>query len=139
MMWLAGLVLVALSLPLTLSSPINAVSMRANETVISRRGLETQWKLADLNNEFKGILWDAAFSGEKGECTSEQLDTLVYATRASMWMLETATADTTFYYSDAWDRYFKPYQSWLDSGYEYLNASARIIRKFIRSPLLTIC
>jgi hypothetical protein len=62
------------------------------------------WKAADLNDEFKGIWWNHL--SEDGDCTAEQVDKLVYATRATMDFTALPRKDIQYEYSAAWERYF---------------------------------
>jgi hypothetical protein len=131
MLWLAALAVVAQVLPFVSASPITTVTIQTDNNAVSRRAVSTQWKVEDLNDEFKGIWWNEALSGKVGECTPAQIDKLVYATRASMWILDAVAKDEEFYNSQAWDRYFKPYAEWLKLGNKYKQLAAKIRCKFV--------
>lgn len=78
---------------LTSTFPIHQDQARSYKDLMPRN---VAGSLQELNNEFKGIHWDSAFNGGENDCTPEQLDKLIYATRASMWMLERPIADGIF-------------------------------------------
>lgn len=107
---------------LTLASPIRQAPTSSNKTLLPRNKAGT---LEELTNEFKGIHWDRAFK----DCSPEQLDHLIYATRAAMWMLELPHSDKDFQYSAAWERYFGKYLSWLDQGVVYSDRATGIVCK----------
>lgn len=103
------------------ASPIISMNAHQNNSLLSR-DLPWDWKLEDLNNEFKGILWDHAFK----DCTRQQLDTLIFAMRGAMWMLELPVSDGGYTYTAAWNRYFGDYNLWLKNGFYYLGHSTQI-------------
>lgn len=96
----------------------------AKNALQTRNGAGT---LTELTAEFRGIHWDTAY----GDCTAEQLDKIIYSTRASMWMLEKPLADGDFLYSEAWNRYFGPYENWLKYGTDMRDRAVGIIRKYL--------
>jgi hypothetical protein len=126
MRWSLALVIATRFLSPTFSSPIQAIPLRPEKATVSNRATP-QYNPVDLDNEFKGIDWNHMFG--EGKCTPEQIDRLVTATRASMTMLERPIQDANFYYSEAWNRYFFPYEHWLTSGHDSLMKSRDIIRK----------
>lgn len=91
------------------ASPISTDLVSRNEN--SKR-FNHKWVLADLNDEFKGLHWDKAFD----TCNEEQLDKMIFSTRATMWMFDLVKEDTSFEYSQAWNWYFGNYQTWLKGG-----------------------
>jgi hypothetical protein len=130
MMLLLSLVLAAQFFSFVSTSPLQVIPNRPDIATLSKKDVSSQWNAVDLNNEFKGIWWTEALSGGL-DCTPEQIDKLVYATRAAMWMLQSPMEDPmSWFESIAFGRYFGRYSSWLNSGSEYLNASTAIFRGY---------
>jgi hypothetical protein len=65
-MWFLSLVLVFQLLSVSLASPIHTNKRGQDDDATTKR--TSEWKVEDLNNEFKGIYWDHVFNG-KGDCT----------------------------------------------------------------------
>jgi hypothetical protein len=132
MLWLAALAVVAQVLPFASASPITTTSIETDSSTVSKRFLGlSKWKAEDLNKEFKGIWWNEALSGKDGECSSEQIDKLVYATRASMWIFDAVVKDEEFHNSEAWNRYFRSYSDWVSLGTKYKQVAAKIKCRFV--------
>jgi hypothetical protein len=128
MAWLPYLLAVASTLPYGLGSPIGKGDTHLSTTQHNREGTlaarEWTWELGDLAAEFKGIHWDYAFK----DCTQDQLDKVIFSTRAAQWMLVLAASDEKFAYSAAWNRYFGDYPLWYKSGAHFLAVAAQIQR-----------
>jgi len=118
------LVLISCFLALTSSSPVSITQFSSHDTnpVLSKRA----WNADELDNEFKGIYWNHPLE-DTDECTPEQIDKIVHATRATTWLTSRPLNDMGFEYSDAWTRYFKRYQLWIQSGKEYQETAANMI------------
>jgi hypothetical protein len=84
--------------------------------------------LKDLSNEFRGIKWDLVFQPDN--CTSERLDKIIYATRASQWMLELPAPDGAYVYTTAWSRYFGNYAYWIVGRKDSQGVAASIERRY---------
>lgn len=93
----------------------------SNVEVISTR-TDWNWKLEDIHNEFRGLDFTHAFK----TCKPHQLDTLIFATRAAMWMLDSVQENKAYPYSEAWGRYFYPYQEWVVRGDQLRNVASQI-------------
>jgi hypothetical protein len=106
----------------TLASPVPTTRI-SPDAVLSKRA----WNPEDLNNEFKGIYWNHLFE-DADECTPEQIDKLVYATRYAIHL--TQKPETDLEYSQAWNRYFVKYEHWAKSGVDYLEVAANIMRQY---------
>jgi hypothetical protein len=124
MIRLAVLVLVAQLLCLGLASPVR--TSRANNVKASK------WSVTDLKNEFKGIYWNHIIEDET-DCTPEQLDRIIWSTRAAMWLVEGPPKDMEYAYSTAWTRYFGNYKNWLLHGKDVKRVADEIQRKY-RTP-----
>jgi hypothetical protein len=86
MIWFASVALLTSLLSSTLASPVLTTTISTDDATLSKRA----WKVEDLNNEFKGIWWNHLFEDE-GDCTPDQIDKIVYATRAAMWLTNEPT------------------------------------------------
>lgn len=130
MFWYPYFVTVASALPYALASPIGRIDTSQDTAQYNRnRPLSTRawsWTLGDLAAEFKGIHWDYAFS----DCTPDQLDKVIFSTRAAQWMLDLVEEDDKFPYSAAWNRYFGDYPLWYKSGARFLAVAAQIQRQY---------
>jgi hypothetical protein len=133
MIWLANFALLTSILSPTLASPVLTTKTATHNAPLSKRA----WNVDDLNNEFKGIWWNHLFE-DKDDCTPEQIDVLVYATRAAMWMTEDGPAkDWQYEYSEAWNRYFMKYKLWYSYGVDYLKIASDIMRQYNSLRLYT--
>jgi hypothetical protein len=120
-----------LLLSLCLASPLVHLG---SEPGTPRRSLKSsKWNAAELNNEFKGIYWDHIVN-EPTNCTPEQLDKIVWSTRATMWLLEGPPKDMEYAYSDAWTRYSGNYTNWLVHGGEIKKIADDIQCKLVKTP-----
>lgn len=122
--WLIHLLLIFQFLSFGSAFPLEFKKTGSKNAILSKR-VDWEWKLEDLNNEFKGILWDEAFKN----CETEQLNKIIFATRAAMWMLELPRSNGAFTYSAAWNRYFGDYPIWFKNGPKSLEAAAHIQRQ----------
>lgn len=94
------------------ASPLQPAHVLPEHTSVRRRD-GWNWKVEDLNKEFAGIHWNEAFTS----CSSEQLDKVIFATRAAMWMTALpADPARSMAYSEAWRKYFGLYKYWLMDG-----------------------
>jgi hypothetical protein len=125
MIWFTTFALLTSLLSSTLASPVLTTKISTQDAPLSKRA----WNVDDLNNEFKGIWWNHLFEDEE-DCTPEQIDKLVYATRAAMWLTDGPAKDWQYEYSAAWDRYFMKYKDWLFYGVEYLQIASDIMRQY---------
>ena len=125
MRWLFFLVFTTQLFTSSFSFPLQTDENSLQHTVLSRKE-GWNWKLDDLAEEFKGILWDKAFMTD--DCTPQQLDRIIFATRASMWMLDLLSTQTNFAYTEAFTRYFGSYDNWLKSGSQYLQVATQLQR-----------
>jgi hypothetical protein len=121
-------------LSFSLASPVLVTKIPFDDAALSKRA---SWNAEALNNEFKGIWWDHVF--EEGNCTPEQIDKLVYATRATMRFTRRPIDDQMFQNSAAWDRYFGRYSEYQFYGSHYLQVSADIMCQYDPSDLLYSC
>jgi hypothetical protein len=113
MRWLTSLALLAQLFSNSLASPLFLKKTSQDHSPIVKRDEELTVK--NLSNEFKGIYWNHIFS-EKDDCTVEQRNQIIYATRATMWLLEPLVEDMEYAYSTAWTRYFGDYNNWQGRG-----------------------
>ena len=103
---------------LILGSVASPILPKTESPLWARNNLTSgQWSAKELNKDFKGIYWNHAVDDEN-DCTPEQLNMLVWATRATMWLLEGPPNDMEYAYSTAWKRYFGDYKNWLVHGQE---------------------
>lgn len=108
--------------------PLQPAHILPEHTSIRRRD-GWNWKVEDLNKEFAGIHWNEAFSS----CSSEQLDKIIFATRAAMWMTALPVdPSVSMAYSEAWRKYFGQYRLWLQNGISDLQLSATIQSTLLR-------
>lgn len=128
MFWLPYLLTAASTLPYGLASPIGKVdtqlgaTQHGREVTVATRAWK--WELEDLAAEFRGIHWDHAFK----DCTPEQLDKVIFSTRAAQWMLDLVASDDKFADSAAWSRYYGDYPLWYKSGAQFLAVASQIQR-----------
>jgi hypothetical protein len=93
------------------------------EHIFVRRRDGRNWKVEELNKEFSGLHWNAAFSS----CSSEQLDNIIFATRAAMWTTALpSNPGVSMAYYEAWRKYFGAYKLWIQRGISDLQLSATI-------------
>lgn len=131
MSWCPYFITIACALPYVFASPIGRVDTSLSTTQPDRNSILSErawsWKLEDLTAEFKGIHWDYAFV----DCTPDQLDKVIFSTRAAHRMLVLVANDAKYPYSAAWNRYFGDYPLWYKSGAQFLAVAAQIQRQFI--------
>jgi hypothetical protein len=125
MIWVARLLALTYLLSSTLASPVPATRNFPEDATLSKRA----WNAEDLNNEFKGIYWNHLFEDDH-ECSPEQIDKLVYATRYAMHLTQRPHDDKEWEYTMAWDRYFGDYLHWQKSGTEYHEAAKDIMCQY---------
>jgi hypothetical protein len=75
------------------------------------------WNADELNDEFKGIYWNHIVN-EENDCLLIHLNKIVWATRATMWLLDGPISNDEYPNSEAWTRYFGDANYWLDQGPE---------------------
>ena len=110
------------------AAPLQPAHVLPEHTSIRRRD-GWDWKVEDLNKEFAGLHWNEAFSS----CSSEQLDKIIFATRAAMWMTALPVdPSVSMPYSEAWRKYFGEYRLWLQNGISDLQLSATIHSTLLR-------
>jgi hypothetical protein len=103
MKWFAGLVILAPFLSLVLASPILTTETSPDNTTLSKR--DSKFNVTGLNDEFKGIWWNHIFDDE-AECSEDELDKLVKATRYVQTMMQFPVGNKNYAYSTAFERYF---------------------------------
>jgi hypothetical protein len=125
---IAQILTITLFFSVAYASPLQPAHVLPEHTSIRRRD-GWNWKVEDLNKEFAGIHWDEAFTS----CSSEQLDQLIFSTRATMWMTALPVDPaTSMAYSEAWRKYFGEYRLWLMNGISDRQLSATIQSALLR-------
>jgi hypothetical protein len=123
MRWLMRMALLAQLFSSSSSSPLSFYKGHQDHSTVSKR--DEEFTVENLSNEFKGIYWNHIFS-EKDDCTVEQRNQIIYATRATMWLLEPLVDDMEYAYSTAWTRYFGDYNNWQGRGKEIEKVASTI-------------
>jgi hypothetical protein len=106
MRWLMRMALLAQLFSSSSSSPLSFYKGHQDHSTVSKR--DEEFTVENLSNEFKGIYWNHIFS-EKDDCTVEQRNQIIYATRATMWLLEPLVDDMEYAYSTAWNTHIQPH------------------------------
>jgi hypothetical protein len=122
---LSHLFLIVQSVILSAATPLYLEERDNTSGTLAKRA---DWNQDDLNKEFKGLWWNNAVK----DCSSDQLDRLVYTARYMQKMLDlplgNPETDIEYKYTKAWDRYIGDYPVWLKQGYQGSEAAAQIER-----------
>lgn len=127
--WLSLLLFIAHNLSLSLASPVLVLESSDIATPSKRAWT---WNVEQLNDEFKGLYWNHLFEVDPKypDCTPEQVDKIIFATRAAKKLMQRPVKDTGFEYSAAWTRYFMNFKQWSVRGGDYRTVSGDIMCKY---------